>query len=276
MQADEATVDLERQVVAFDGREVPFEINPEIRERLLKGLDDIALTLEHVGEIERFERGARRRSGRSRPPSDTDGADRCEQPPSHRQRSVRRPDRARSDRRAGSAEPCDAAPTTDVVDESDLAGGASTAPASGATSARPPASLAAILAVIALIVALRQGRRRQRQQRRPRSARSTRSRATSASLKRRRRRADSTSGHLDKVDTLANRRRASSTTGLRRTRPTTRTTSTSSSRSHGPDRPRGPGRAGAGAAAGRRPLARSGASDAQTSSRCRATGSARR
>ena len=55
MEADEATVDLERQIVAFDGREVPFEINPEIRERLLNGLDDIALTLEHVDDIDRFE-----------------------------------------------------------------------------------------------------------------------------------------------------------------------------------------------------------------------------
>ena len=51
----EATVDLERQTVSFDGRDVPFEINPEIRERLLNGLDDIALTLEHVDEVERFE-----------------------------------------------------------------------------------------------------------------------------------------------------------------------------------------------------------------------------
>ena len=55
MQAEEATVDLERQVVEFGGREVPFEINPEVRERLLAGLDEIALTLEHTGEIDRFE-----------------------------------------------------------------------------------------------------------------------------------------------------------------------------------------------------------------------------
>jgi 3-isopropylmalate/(R)-2-methylmalate dehydratase small subunit len=55
MEADEAVVDLERQVVSFDGRDVRFEINPEIRDRLLAGLDDIALTLEHVDEIERFE-----------------------------------------------------------------------------------------------------------------------------------------------------------------------------------------------------------------------------
>jgi 3-isopropylmalate/(R)-2-methylmalate dehydratase small subunit len=56
MRAGEATVDLERQIVSFDGREVAFEVNPEIRERLLKGQDEVALTLEHVNEIEDFER----------------------------------------------------------------------------------------------------------------------------------------------------------------------------------------------------------------------------
>ena len=55
MGADEATVDLERQVVAFDGREVQFDINAETRERLLIGLDDIALTLQHSDDIDRFE-----------------------------------------------------------------------------------------------------------------------------------------------------------------------------------------------------------------------------
>jgi 3-isopropylmalate/(R)-2-methylmalate dehydratase small subunit len=55
MECDEASVDLERQVVAFDGNEVSFEINTEIRERLLAGLDEIALTLEHVDEIAQFE-----------------------------------------------------------------------------------------------------------------------------------------------------------------------------------------------------------------------------
>ena len=55
MQADQATVDLERQVVAFDGRAVPFEISAETRERLLNGLDDIALTLQHDEDIGRFE-----------------------------------------------------------------------------------------------------------------------------------------------------------------------------------------------------------------------------
>jgi 3-isopropylmalate/(R)-2-methylmalate dehydratase small subunit len=56
MKTDEATVDLESQIVAFDGAKAPFEINPEVRERLLKGQDEIALSLEHADEISRFER----------------------------------------------------------------------------------------------------------------------------------------------------------------------------------------------------------------------------
>jgi 3-isopropylmalate/(R)-2-methylmalate dehydratase small subunit len=56
MNAGEAVVDLDRQIVSFGGRQVPFEINADTRQRLLEGLDDIALTLEHAEEIERFER----------------------------------------------------------------------------------------------------------------------------------------------------------------------------------------------------------------------------
>jgi 3-isopropylmalate/(R)-2-methylmalate dehydratase small subunit len=55
MESGEATVDLERQVVTFEGSEVPFAINAEVRERLLAGLDEIGLTLEHVDEIAHFE-----------------------------------------------------------------------------------------------------------------------------------------------------------------------------------------------------------------------------
>jgi 3-isopropylmalate/(R)-2-methylmalate dehydratase small subunit len=52
----ELTVDLERRtVVAPDGREIPFEIDESVRYRLLNGLDDIALTLEHEDEIAAFE-----------------------------------------------------------------------------------------------------------------------------------------------------------------------------------------------------------------------------
>jgi 3-isopropylmalate/(R)-2-methylmalate dehydratase small subunit len=46
-----AAVDLERQVVVAGGREIPFEIDPVVRERLLNGWDDIALTLTHESEI---------------------------------------------------------------------------------------------------------------------------------------------------------------------------------------------------------------------------------
>jgi 3-isopropylmalate/(R)-2-methylmalate dehydratase small subunit len=55
LQADTAQIDLERQVIAFDGRELPFEINGDIRHRLLNGLDDIALTLQNAEDIDRFE-----------------------------------------------------------------------------------------------------------------------------------------------------------------------------------------------------------------------------
>ena len=44
------------QVVRFDGREVPFEIDPEIKHRLLNGLDDIALTLQQDDAIDAYER----------------------------------------------------------------------------------------------------------------------------------------------------------------------------------------------------------------------------
>jgi 3-isopropylmalate/(R)-2-methylmalate dehydratase small subunit len=55
MAAGEATIDLERQVVEFDGREVSFDIDPETKRRLLGGLDDIGVTLQQADAIERFE-----------------------------------------------------------------------------------------------------------------------------------------------------------------------------------------------------------------------------
>jgi len=52
----EMTVDLERRViVAPDGREVPFAFDEATRERILNGLDDIALTLEHEDAIAAYE-----------------------------------------------------------------------------------------------------------------------------------------------------------------------------------------------------------------------------
>jgi 3-isopropylmalate/(R)-2-methylmalate dehydratase small subunit len=55
-------IDLEALEVRFAGRSVPFEIDPEIRRRLLGGLDDIALTLHQERAISEYE-GERERSG---------------------------------------------------------------------------------------------------------------------------------------------------------------------------------------------------------------------
>ena len=52
----EMTVDLERRtIVAPDGREVQFAFDDATRERILNGLDDIALTLEHEDAIAAYE-----------------------------------------------------------------------------------------------------------------------------------------------------------------------------------------------------------------------------
>ncbi|MGD0384670.1 MAG: 3-isopropylmalate dehydratase small subunit [Solirubrobacteraceae bacterium] len=53
--AGEGEVDLDAQEVRFAGRSVPFEIDPEIRRRLLGGLDDIALTLQLDDAIAAYE-----------------------------------------------------------------------------------------------------------------------------------------------------------------------------------------------------------------------------
>ncbi|HEX2186726.1 MAG TPA: 3-isopropylmalate dehydratase small subunit, partial [Chloroflexota bacterium] len=51
------TVDLERQVVEDEeGVIADFEVDPFRRECLLKGLDDIGLTLQHETDIDAYER----------------------------------------------------------------------------------------------------------------------------------------------------------------------------------------------------------------------------
>ena len=55
--AGEAKIDLENQTVSWDGGEASFEIDGEIKRRLLGGLDDIALTLQTEDAIEAFEAG---------------------------------------------------------------------------------------------------------------------------------------------------------------------------------------------------------------------------
>jgi 3-isopropylmalate/(R)-2-methylmalate dehydratase small subunit len=55
MAAGHARIDLEEQEVSFGGRQVPFEIDPEIARRLLEGLDDIGVTLQQAEAIDRYE-----------------------------------------------------------------------------------------------------------------------------------------------------------------------------------------------------------------------------
>ena len=55
MDAGEATIDLAAQTVAFGGRVVRFDIDPDIKDRLLGGLDDIGITLTHEADIAAFE-----------------------------------------------------------------------------------------------------------------------------------------------------------------------------------------------------------------------------
>jgi 3-isopropylmalate/(R)-2-methylmalate dehydratase small subunit len=60
-RAGEGQIDLRAQEVRFAGADgalvaIPFEIDGEIRRRLLEGLDDIGVTLAAEGEISAFER----------------------------------------------------------------------------------------------------------------------------------------------------------------------------------------------------------------------------
>ena len=53
----ELTIDLEAQTVTDTrGQQHRFAIDPVYRERLLKGLDEVGMVLEHLPEIEAFER----------------------------------------------------------------------------------------------------------------------------------------------------------------------------------------------------------------------------
>jgi 3-isopropylmalate/(R)-2-methylmalate dehydratase small subunit len=61
-QAGEAQVDLAAQEVRWPGGSARFDIDPEVKHRLLNGLDDIALTLAQDDAIVAYERD-RERSG---------------------------------------------------------------------------------------------------------------------------------------------------------------------------------------------------------------------
>ena len=53
------TVDLERQVVEVGDFAVEFEIDPQVKDRLLRGLDPIGLTLQEDEAITAYENGRR-------------------------------------------------------------------------------------------------------------------------------------------------------------------------------------------------------------------------
>ena len=55
--AGEARIDLESQAVRCGDAEYRFEIEPEVKHRLLNGLDDIAVTLQRADRIDAFEEG---------------------------------------------------------------------------------------------------------------------------------------------------------------------------------------------------------------------------
>ncbi|MFO0949313.1 MAG: 3-isopropylmalate dehydratase small subunit [Planctomycetota bacterium] len=53
----ELTVDLESQkITGPEGLSIPFEVDPFRRDCLLRGLDDIGLTLQHEAEISAYEK----------------------------------------------------------------------------------------------------------------------------------------------------------------------------------------------------------------------------
>jgi 3-isopropylmalate/(R)-2-methylmalate dehydratase small subunit len=58
MACASATVDLEAGEVRAGDRVIGFDFDPQTRERLLAGIDDVALTLSKLERIEHFESGA--------------------------------------------------------------------------------------------------------------------------------------------------------------------------------------------------------------------------
>jgi len=60
MAEGEAAIDLEAQDVEFAGLTVSFDIDPQVKHRLLNGLDDIAMSLEREEDIAAYERDRQR------------------------------------------------------------------------------------------------------------------------------------------------------------------------------------------------------------------------
>ena len=54
-KAGDATIDLDAQTVTAGGSEFSFDLDQQIKHRLLNGLDDIGVTLQNEGAIDAFE-----------------------------------------------------------------------------------------------------------------------------------------------------------------------------------------------------------------------------
>jgi 3-isopropylmalate/(R)-2-methylmalate dehydratase small subunit len=63
--AGAARIDLDDQTVDYAGGVVRFDVDKEVRHRLLHGLDDIGITLENAAAIEAFEKSGRADQGAS-------------------------------------------------------------------------------------------------------------------------------------------------------------------------------------------------------------------
>ena len=59
-EAGQAQVDLREQEVRWPGGSAAFDVDPEVKHRLLNGLDDIGLTLQQGAAIEAYERDRER------------------------------------------------------------------------------------------------------------------------------------------------------------------------------------------------------------------------
>ena len=57
-EAGEARIDLDDETVNCAAGVFQFQIEPEVKHRLLNGLDDIGITLENEGTTTRFESGS--------------------------------------------------------------------------------------------------------------------------------------------------------------------------------------------------------------------------
>jgi 3-isopropylmalate/(R)-2-methylmalate dehydratase small subunit len=62
-EAGEARIDVDDQTVTCAGGVFEFEIEPDVKHRLLNGLDDIGITLESAAAIDEFESGDAARRG---------------------------------------------------------------------------------------------------------------------------------------------------------------------------------------------------------------------